>query len=239
MEAKQECLCRLCEHNPREVYSYCRECWSGDSLAAEMLNPPSVIKLVLRHDEDAESPRQWSNVGTMACWHRRYNLGDEQPGGEPMEWLRELAADHVGADDPDAISDEHVERIIAKHFVMLPLFLYDHSGLAMNCGGFSCPWDSGQVGWIYCTKAKAIEECTSVEKAEEYLRGEVETYSQWLGGDVWGFEVREYECDEDGEETDEYEVLDSCWGFYGSDPKKNGMAEHLSAPELAGMVEFA
>ena len=33
--------------------------------------------------------------------------------------------------------------------VLLPLYLYDHSGITMNTGGFSCPWDSGQVGWIF------------------------------------------------------------------------------------------
>ena len=37
--------------------------------------------------------------------------------------------------------------------VILPLYLYDHSGITMNTCGFSCPWDSGQVGWIYADKA--------------------------------------------------------------------------------------
>ena len=27
--------------------------------------------------------------------------------------------------------------------VILPLYLYDHSGITMNTTGFSCPWDSG------------------------------------------------------------------------------------------------
>ena len=31
-------------------------------------------------DEDAANPRtEFDNVGTMVCWHRGYNLGDEQP----------------------------------------------------------------------------------------------------------------------------------------------------------------
>ena len=42
--------------------------------------------------------------------------------------------------------------------VALPLYLYDHSGITMNTSGFSCPWDSGQVGWIYCTKKRFREE---------------------------------------------------------------------------------
>jgi hypothetical protein len=33
--------------------------------------------------------------------------------------------------------------------VILPLYLYDHGGITISCSPFSCPWDSGQVGWIY------------------------------------------------------------------------------------------
>jgi hypothetical protein len=32
------------------------------------------IKIVF--DEDIWSPRDWDNLGTMVCWHRRYKLGD-------------------------------------------------------------------------------------------------------------------------------------------------------------------
>ena len=34
--------------------------------------------ITLDYDEDAESSREWDNLFTMVCWHRRYNLGDEQ-----------------------------------------------------------------------------------------------------------------------------------------------------------------
>jgi len=146
-------------------------------------------------DQHAESPRDWDNVGTMACWHRRYHLGDEQPGEAPDEWRESL--------DRDAI--------------VLPLYLYEHSGIAMNTTGYACPWDSGQVGWIYYAKATGIEECYSVEQAEKYLKLEVRTYSEYLEGSVYGFRL----VDDDGEE------IDSCWGFYGYDPQTNGMAESI------------
>jgi hypothetical protein len=50
-------------------------------------------------------------------------------------------------------------------YVILPLYLYDHGGITMSIGPFSCPWDSGQVGWIYAPKQKFIEE-TGYTKAE-------------------------------------------------------------------------
>ena len=42
---------------------------------------------------------------------------------------------------------------------------------------------------------------------EGWLKGEVETYDQYLTGQVYGFTISEEEGDED--------ELDSCWGFYG------------------------
>lgn len=36
-----------------------------------------IIKVL--QDTSADSPREWSNLGVMACWHRNYTLGDVQP----------------------------------------------------------------------------------------------------------------------------------------------------------------
>lgn len=30
------------------------------------------------YDEDSQSPREWDNVVTFVCCHRRYTLGDRQ-----------------------------------------------------------------------------------------------------------------------------------------------------------------
>ena len=43
------------------------------------------------------------------------------------------------------------------------------------------------------------------QKIYEVIQGEVNTYNQYLSGDVYGYKV----FDKDGEE------LDSCWGYYG------------------------
>lgn len=165
--------------------------------------------LRLEHDSDPCNPRkEFDNFGTMVCWWNRHNLGDENPRMSPKDWIREFAAGLVNAADPDLIPDHHIERILAKHAVMLPLFVYEHGGITMSTGRFSCPWDSGQAGWIYCTMDQVRHEWAGdVQAAEKYLRGEVEEYDQYLTGDVWGYVIE----DEDGIE------LDSCWGFYGYD----------------------
>ncbi|WP_208999426.1 hypothetical protein [Roseibium sediminis] len=77
--------------------------------------------------------------------------------------------------------------------ILLPLSLYDHSGLAMNTIGFHCPRDSGQVGFIYVTLKTVREEFGAKrvtkalrEKAEDILRGGFVSYDAYLGGRVFG-----------------------------------------------------
>jgi len=82
--------------------------------------------------------------------------------------------------------------------VILPLYLYDHSGITMNTTGFSCPWDSGQVGWIYATKKdvkkwyglKRINK-PYIDKVREILLGEVKAYDRYLTGEYLHEEVED------------------------------------------------
>ena len=118
---------------------------------------------------------------------------------------------------------------------ILPLYLLDHSGLSMSTNSFGDPWDSGQVGWIYMTKATFLRD-TGYTKADwprrayENLEGEVKTYNQYLIGDVCGFQ--EFELDEEGNwiETD-----NCCCGFYGFDIEENGMLDEI--PGLAQAIQ--
>jgi len=194
-------------------------------------------------DGTAESPREWDNLGTMVCWHRRYNLGDEQPSSPPQEWMKELARTFTNYEELDcmskrfqaleSISFEDAQKIVDKHCVILDLYLYDHSGITMNTTGFSCPWDSGQVGWIYVTRVKVLEEWSRRRltkklrrKIEDLLRGEVSIYDQYIRGEVYGFKaLRKTDLEDDFEDAEEE---DSCWGFYGTEWEKNGLTENLS-----------
>jgi hypothetical protein len=75
--------------------------------------------------------------------------------------------------------------------VILPLYLYDHSGITMSTSPFSCRWDSGQVGWTFVSKKKIREEYgvkriskELIEKVTEMLEGEVRTYDMYLTGEL-------------------------------------------------------
>jgi hypothetical protein len=151
-------------------------------------------------DTDPESPRDWCNIGTMVCWHSRYTLGDEQPTQDPETWLENF----IESTEADETS-----------FIRLPLYLYDHSGLAMSRSPFLCRWDSGQVGWIYCERGT---DGLTDEQIEKNLIGEVEIYSKYLSGEVYGIILK------DGDEE-----IDSCWGFYGLSDAESEAQELLNA----------
>jgi hypothetical protein len=105
-------------------------------------------------------------------------------------------------------------------FVILPLFLYDHSGITMSTQPFSCRWDSGQVGWVYMTHEDAENNYGKDYESKETeiiknMIGEVKTYDAYLRGDVCGYQIYKVEtCDKGHEHEDE---LDACWGYYGED----------------------
>lgn len=177
-------------------------------------------------DDSPESPREWDNLGTMICFHRRYNLGDKHNFDSPDDF-RKFAKNK------------------RKIGVVLPLYLYDHSGITMNTTGFSCPWDSGQVGWIYITREKIRSEygCKRIsqkllDRVRQYLINEVETYDQYLTGDVYGYRITEINPDDPDEEGEE---VDSCWGFYGHDECENeakSIIKHLMGSDEQGQLSI-
>ena len=85
-----------------------------------------IVK-VLIDDSGVDSPREWSNLGNMICFHRRANYGDK-----------------------------HVTQSI-------------------------------------------------IEKVEKVLKGEVETYSRYLNGEVYGWTIAKQETPD--------EITDSVWGY--------------------------
>lgn len=162
----------------------------------------------IEYDDDPQNPREeWDHACTMVCFHRRYNLGDKHDFADPESF--------------DEWREEHEDEIAA----ILPLYLYDHSGITMSTGRFSCPWDSGQVGYIYLTK-EAFKECQlkkwtgckkHVEIAERILKSEVEEYDQYISGQVYLFDIFELVEDQDGDQIEGEDAVDSCCGFFGLD----------------------
>jgi hypothetical protein len=220
-------------NNPIETIEY-RECQIEIHLDDTPLNP---IK-------------EFDMMGKMACWHSRYDLGHEQPEVDPNEYMIDLISEYDGTvrdrieywerfEGCTQLMNKHknasriayraivekVSKIINKgidsHYILLPLHLYDHSGITISTGSFGCPWDSGQVGFIYVSKESIKKEYNwknlsknRIEKIVDILKSEVKLYDDYLAGNVYGFMTK----DQLGND------IDSCWGFFG-DFEKSGLMD--------------
>lgn len=207
------------------------------------------------HDEHAESPREWDNTCAMVCEHRHYNLGDYKDGSSQAiaavrasRFYRDTWEDsesgtfrHNGATydtlDLSYAPDLWQAVQMCEDIISTPLYLFDHSGLSISTGAFSCPWDSGQVGFAFVSKAH-LKECQGKTRwtpalkqwARKMIECEVETYDSYLRGEVYGYIAeRATEWDESGEPI-EWDEIDSCWGYYGEpDSDESGICEQALA----------
>jgi hypothetical protein len=149
-----------------------------------------------------------------------------------------------------------VDYLVREHGakVVLPLFVYEHSGITMRAGanlvtnednmrstdrfvGDAAGWDTSTVGVIFDTKQTHTErgdaDDLTVEQITEALQSEVAYYAAYLEGSVFGYQVVQVELDEDDEPVDDGEVLDSCWGFLELNVHKDDAYVRTAAKEAA------
>ena len=146
-----------------------------------------TIKIV--HDEFAENPiADYEDFIKVVAWQRNYSIGN---------------CDDFK--DPDAFED----YCKANRVTRLPLYAYVHSGITVNTTGFHCPWDSGQVGWVFVDHAEArswMQWSRVTAKRRRSLLGQlvdtVTLLDNYLIGNNYGYQVYH-----NGEE------VDACWGF--------------------------
>ena len=158
-------------------------------------------KMEIYREQHPIDPRTHGALATMVCSHRKYNLGDEEPSGNHRSWSQ-----------VESELRENNDVLAVK-----PIYLYDHSGITISTTPFNSSWDSSQVGLIYITqedieKRGIKEEHRTQENYKKWLKQEVETYDQYLRGDVWRYNLK---TNDEGEE-----LLESCGGFYGDNRKQ-------------------
>jgi hypothetical protein len=148
-------------------------------------------------DEDPVNPRtEYDNCDLFVLFHKRYGLGDEHnyKHGDFSGW------------------DEMEAQIIKDHnpVIIKSVYLMDHSGISISTSDFGDRWDSGKIGFVLMSKKNAYETYMTKritksirEKCEKLIDASVETYNQFIGGEVYGYVIE----DSNGNE------LESCWGF--------------------------
>ena len=173
-----------------------------------------TIEVSEDHDEMFNPRECHDNLGVMLCFHKRYILGDKN---------------RIGIEHEDFSSWEEMEEYLYENqdaVMVMPLYLYDHSGITMSTGDFGDRFDSGQVGFIYATREDVLKAFGHkrnltkklMDKVISCLKCEVETYDKYLRGDVWSFSVTDAEG----------EIVESCGGFYGENEAREEAASVLA-----------
>lgn len=170
-------------------------------------------KIEIHTDENAQNPRTDydSNMAVFALFHKRLVLGDKDHGYD--------SKDYSGWAEMEKAIRRKEKDIVA----MTPVYMYDHSGITIASTPFSCPWDSGQIGFAFVTKRKirenyAVKKVTKkqIERATAEMQNEIDLYDQYLKGEVYGFIIKTKGLGRNPSLTAE-EIFDSCWGYYGNE----------------------
>lgn len=185
-------------------------------------------------DSDNYLDFEVDHIYKIICFHSRYQIGDKHNYKDNDDFIESLARDNYEYDLDERLEKlsyedgrKLIEKIIDKYYIMLPIYIYDHSGVTINTTGFSCPWDSGQIGWIYIDKEGAKKEFgwkrINTKKVIEYLNKSVKYYDSYLRGEVYGYVIR----NKDDNFVEDL-IDDSVWGYIG-DPKESGLIEDAKA----------
>jgi len=195
-----------------------------------------TFRLSVRYDTDAQSPRDWDNLGIMACWDDRYNVPNE------------TGLDIYNRFDGWQEFKQHLEKECDAVFIH-GIDLYAHSGVAYHlvknpklgeADGFS-----GCIcGFIYITRKKFKDEygvdfdegnADHCQKLTVNFKAEIDCYGQYANGEVYGWCVEQLDYN-----NGDWIPLDSCWGYYEQDEAENEgkdcLQDHLKTKILVKEV---
>ena len=179
-------------------------------------------KIEVDYDYYPNNPREWDPVCHIMSTKRNLEIADEGLSfskEDMMDMLDELKAD--------------------PNVVVKPIYMYEHTGITIRLTPFGDLWDSSICGYIFAYKNEVIREIGNAteenwkERAENAMDHEIKVYDQFIRGDVYGFCVYQRDIIECKSTisgniwtTEEWEQIDSCWGFYGHDFEENGLIEY-------------
>ena len=110
-------------------------------------------KYTLTIEQDNGDPRDWDNVCTMVCWHRRYKLGDTHNYDDYDEFFNDILHNVCGMkyEDFEELSTREKYKLACESdkIYIQELNLYDHSGLTISTSSgypYNDRWDAGCVG---------------------------------------------------------------------------------------------
>lgn len=160
-------------------------------------------------------------------------LGDNTDEDNPdYEMPKDKAIEYL----TDSLDESQCSQLLKDVAVLLPLWLYEHSGLTISCGERVWPYDdqfdSSRLGWAVCTKATVLENFPDIDPedwravAERVIRSLVHEYDAYLRGEVYWVQLIDV-TRADPSDPATYLPLTSCGGFIGDDVASAGIPENV------------
>lgn len=179
---------------PKETLEY--EDVAKDSVVYHLMDDLNVGHCMTLMEPYAEWMPLWlyDHSGiTMSCGARVGQYADRWDSG-CVGWIIALK-ETVMREMAEYVLDKNGERIRIEH---------KHEGAPST--------------WSYLTRP--LTDKTWRGRAVEAMKGDVELYDKMLTGDVYRYTLYEREP---GDDEDDWNQLDSCWGFFGSDIEESGI----------------
>ena len=156
------------------------------------------FKINIYYDSLAQSPREIEdNYNYIFCLHRKYFIGDKHDYKEYefnsfLEFKKQIIKDY-------------------NPYVILPIYMLDHSGIKISTSSFNNRWDSGMIGFIFTTREQVISahgKKLNRKKIIEYLEMDIQYYSKYIEGENFYYEIINKNTNK---------AIDSVGGFIGED----------------------
>jgi hypothetical protein len=153
------------------------------------------LRVTIAQDDDPMNPRtDYDNLASMIVVSQDWDM-DKDPG--PLGWVWKRLASRYRTQEAVALFMRYAR-------------IY-HGATVVEHRPYNGPWSI-----FYLTREVADGPDGTPDPAA-YVAGEIATWDQYLEGDIYGYVLEERVIwRADGRPSREsWEVVDSCWGFYG------------------------
>jgi hypothetical protein len=163
------------------------------------------IKIDNDNDGFADNPGDWGNTDSFLVYDHR-----------------DFFVEQKGFDPEDIFEVMQTGKKLFDGYFYFPVYAYIHSGVSLQLkrwfNGVPQGHNQFDVSFKGFALVKKEKGSYTMEKAYKIAEGIVETWNDYLSGNVWNFRTE----DKNGN------FIDSCCGFYG-DPEKSGLMDEAKS----------
>ena len=188
------------------------------------------VQAELVYDRDATNPREGDNLGTILIAPNKSHWVASSDGVVDTS----IRLGNNSYEHWENLRREQLNLKKSDIAIAYPITKHEHDSISLSLG-YKSGWDYGVVGFVYVTKETLRKEYnvkritkSIIERAETRLQSELNTLANWLNGDCYGWQIKEYALDDDGLDCEEVDTLDSCWGYLDQDYALAAMKDALN-----------